>query len=91
MSKPKTVSGSELRTALEKALEDALNYQASPRPHSPMTAVEFGEYLARAAESYMDAISATVEGVNRTEEWNALKEAINEFRARAYPPLANRH
>jgi hypothetical protein len=52
----------------------------------PANAVEFGEYLARAAVNYMNAVNDGVEAADRAETWNALNSAIHEFRKRAFAP-----
>lgn len=59
-------------------------------------AIEFGEYLATAAENFMDSINAfdqacmqgdflaqSVAEGDKSDGWSALRDAIYEFRKRA--------
>lgn len=50
-------------------------------------AIEFGEYLAKAAERFQDTIQCVLKGDydqdELTERWRALDSAIYEFRKRA--------
>jgi hypothetical protein len=50
-------------------------------------AIEFGEYLAKAAERFQDSMQDELAGRHdeqlRTERWRALDSAIYEFRKRA--------
>jgi hypothetical protein len=52
-------------------------------------AIEFGNYLASAAEHYMQAVNAYEAGGKAndidglTDAWRALESAIHEFRKRA--------
>lgn len=50
-------------------------------------AIEFGEYLAKAAERFQDVMQAELVGEHddqlRSERWRALEAAIYEFRKRA--------